>query len=526
MLTLLNKYPKAVGIIIFVLGILSFLLPLNFQIGVVGEVLSWTFGVFLIIFSILHYSGGFKRSAGFLVWGSAMLIFVGIGVYLSITTEIEGIVNFTVIPAIVILQTTSVFRSLSNQLKKKVGIAVDQRVTIYDELPVDFPSPDRFVVHDYIQNMLNQTTFPPSHIENVDASQRKIRSIVLMISTILIFAYLIFLALEIQISGMTDMIALIILVILIYVFIFGVSFYVRGLSYALSLTATTTIFIPISVYGFDYLNVIYQQSQLTFWIMLISLIVMIFVSVFLVLRYHWRKNYRYTTIYRRRTMFFAFAYPIPMVKPYGNTAFTVTLSLRKDKDMFMDIMQKRPADIIAYRNNRWALAGISFDEDASEATYLIYAHPLAKQSIERYFKKRDVLSMKVDAYVDPTYEEYKRYMPTLAEYFSVFNSLVIFHSHLNDIAINGSVKAEVVLVFKNSEQMDQIESLFETEHLTVFERYEPEINENGTHQYGVFVLHGEIPVNVGMATQMMKRVIDLVTPFDGELLRWGAKPPA
>jgi hypothetical protein len=326
---------------------------------------------------------------------------------------------------------------------------------------------------------------------------------------------------------MTDMMVLIILVVLIYVFIFGMSFYIRGFAYALSLTAIASILIPMSVYSYDYLSVVYQQSRLTFWIMLIALIVLILVSVFLVLRYQWRKNYRYTTIFRRKTVFIAFAYPLPMTKPFGNTAFTISLALNKKKDMFMDIMQNRPADMIAYRNNRWALAGISYDEDTCEAKYLIYAHPLAIQSIERYFGRWDVLSVKVDAYVDPTYEEYKKYMPTLAEYFSVYNSLIIFHStRVQEVSVNGSVKAEFVLVFKRSEQMDEVEPLFETEHLTVFERHEPEVNEDGTHQYGGFVLHGDIPVNVGMATQMTKRIIDLATPFDGELLRWGTISPA
>jgi hypothetical protein len=522
MLTWLNQYSRRVGIVIFILSILSFSLPQIFQMGVVSEVLSWTFGVFLVIFSILHFSGGFKRSAGFFVWGSAMLIFVGIGVYLSVTTEVEGVANFTVIPVFVILHTVGVFRSLSNRLKKKAGIAVDEGVTIYDELPEDFPNPDQYLVHDYIQNIFRQTMYPSSHIENVDVRTKKIRSIVFIFSTVLIFAYLIFLALEIQIPGMTDMMVLIILVILIYLFIFGMSFYIRGFAYALSLTATASILIPMSVYGYDYLSVVYQQSQLTFWIMLIALIVLILVSVFLVLRYQWRKNYRYTTIFRRKTKFIAFAYPLPMIKPFGNTAFTISLALNKNKDMFLDIMQNRPADMIAYRNNRWALAGISYDEDACEAKYLIYAHPLAIQSIERYFGRWNVLSVKVDAYVDPTYEEYKKYMPTLAEYFSVYNSLLIFFSHLNEIAVNGSIQAEFRLVFDDLKQMDEVEPLFEQEHLTVFERHDPGTNPEVYNRYGGFVLHGQIPVNVGMATQMTKRIIDLISPFNGELYHWNA----
>jgi hypothetical protein len=199
MLTWLNQNSRRVGVVIFILSVLSFSLPQIFQMGVVSEVLSWTFGVFLVIFSILHFSGGFKRSAGFFVWGSAMLIFVGIGVYLSVTTEVEGVANFTVIPVFVILQTVGVFRSLSNRLKKEAGIAVDEGVTIFDELPEDFPNPDQYLVHDYVQNIFRQTMYPSSHIENVDVRTKKIRSIVFILSTVLIFAYLIFLALKIQI---------------------------------------------------------------------------------------------------------------------------------------------------------------------------------------------------------------------------------------------------------------------------------------------------------------------------------------
>lgn len=37
---------------------------------------------------------------------------------------------------------------------------------------------------------------------------------------------------------------------------------------------------------------------------------------------------------------------------------------------------------------------------------------------------------------------------------------------------------------------------------------------------GGFILEGEMPINLGMANQMTKSIIELLSQYNGELFRW------
>lgn len=518
MLIWMNDRHKILGSAGMILGITLLLFALTSDLPAIAEIACWVAGIYIIIFSALHFTWGFERSAYFLVWGFVMILAIGIGVALSITTNLSGAQNFVIIP-LVILQTTGVFRHWANKIKVQARVHVEPSESVDEVSFEDFPFPQRFLVHSYIEQMSRHMKYPPSHIKNVEPDKHKVRAIVLLISTALYFGFLIFLALEIPMPGLTGTMILMIIAALSFLFIFAVSFYILGLRYALPLTMASTAMIPVSLWLYPPLSQLYSESVTSLGLALLLLLVIFLVTIFLVLRYFWRRNFDQMIIFKRKSKFIAVAKEIQEVKPYGHTAFTVNLKLRTDRDMFYEIMQVRPADMFAYRSNRWAVAGVTLDEDAFEASYLIYAHPLAIRSIERYFKHWDIQSASIESMDDPSYDQYRNLMPTLDEYFSTYNSqaLVFFNLYHQP---HGSAKVEFRMAFTDAKQMDEVQPLFEQEHLTVAERHEPVIHEDGDNEYGGFVLVGDIPTNVNMASLTTKRIIDLITPYGGELFRW------
>lgn len=336
----------------------------------------------------------------------------------------------------------------------------------------------------------------------------------------LLLFFLIIIGLEIPITGLNESIILIVLIILIYSFVFALSFFIRGFYYAFKFTAITSILIPLSILIYQYFEQLYHDSALYFWLILILLISVMFICVFLILRYSWRKTFNQLTIFKRKSKFIAFSNNAPISKPYGNTAVNVSLKLKDKQNSYLDIMQIRPADMFSYQGQRWALAGITFDEEAHEASFLIYAHPLMITKIEHYFKRWNPYSLKIDAKPDENYELYKKILPTRDEYFSIFNTIALSFYNLSENSINGAAKVLFITAFTDSSQMDSVEALFDQVHLNVVERHEPKFDEDGLSEYGGFILEGEMPINLGMANQMTKSIIELLSQYNGELYRW------
>jgi hypothetical protein len=516
MLKKLHQHHQFYGIIGISLSCLIIVISSSYNLDSLTSIMLSIWCAYLFLFSVLHTFKGFKTSSYFMVFGFITLLVFTIGLYLIIILKWTSIQNMLVVP-IVFLITTGAIRNWTNKIKDRAGLVVEN-APLFDLDPS--PSYYNYLVYPYIEEMSNALKYPPQHIKNIDSAKQKIRFNVLFGTSIIFLFLLIIIALEVPMPSFIASNLLTILITLLFTFIFSYSFYTRGFDYAFKFTSLASMMIPISIIVFQVLKQLYLDSLQLFWWVVLFLVIIICACGFLALRYIWRTTYNQLTLFKRKSKIIAFSNHWPISKPYSPTAITVTLKLTSEQCSVLNITQNRPADLHSLYAQAWALAGITLDETSKEVTYLFYAHPRKLKSIERYFRKWSPITIKIDSVEDPNFDQYKNHLPTKDEYFTLFNELALTFYHFNDSYSNKNIKVIFLTAFTDASQMDMIEPLFDQVDLSIIERHEPKFDEDGSQEYGGFILEGEIPTSIGLVNQMTKSIIDLCSLHHGELVSW------
>jgi hypothetical protein len=516
MLKKLHQHHQFYGIIGISLSCLIIIISNISNLDTFTSIMLSIWCAYLFIFSGLHTFKGFKTSSYFMVFGFTTLLVMSIGLYLIIILKWTSIQNLLVIP-IVFLTTTGTFRNWANTIKDRAGLMIEN-APLFDLDPS--PSYYDYLVYPYIQEMSNALKYPPEHIKNIDSANQKIRISVLLLTSVIFLLFLIIITLEIPIPSFIESNLLTILITLLFTFIFSYSFYTRGFDYAFKFTSIASMMIPISIISFQVLKQLYLDSLPLFWWAMLLLVIIISTCGFLTLRTIWRTTYNQLTLFKRKSKIIAFSNHWPMSNPYSHTAITVTLKLTSEQCSVLNIMRNKPADLYSYVAKAWALAGITLDETLKEVTYLFYAHPRKLKSIARYFRKWNPITIKIDSFEDPNFDQYKNQLPTKAEYFTLFNELALTIYDLNDSYPNKNIKVKFLAAFTDANQMDMIEPLFNQVDLSIIERHDPKFDEDGSQEYGGFILEGEIPTSIGLVNQMTQSIIELCSLHHGELVGW------